>query len=115
MAKLHSCRISKDMKISVMNFRIFIALCLFVLIVQEQAKSQPPRLKVYNIVWTEQSKNSSESMPLVGGDAGCNVWVENGDVLLYLQRSGSLTENGEVVELQVTPESRRKDVIVNFN
>ena len=32
----------------------------------------------YNVVWTTQSKNSSESMPLGGGDIGLNVWVENG-------------------------------------
>ncbi len=43
MAKLHSCRISKDMKISVMNFRIFIALCLFV-----SCNSQNEHLKVEN-------------------------------------------------------------------
>ena len=49
----------------------------------------------YNILWSTQSENASESMPLVGGDIGCNVWVENGDILLYVQRSGSLSENGE--------------------
>ena len=32
----------------------------------------------YNVVWTTQSRNSSESMPLGGGDLGLNVWVENG-------------------------------------
>lgn len=53
----------------------------------------------YNVVWTEQSNNSSESMPLVGGDIGCNVWVENGDVLFYMQRSGSFSENGEYLKL----------------
>ena len=29
----------------------------------------------------------------------CNVWVENGDVLIYLQRSGSLSENGEYLKM----------------
>jgi len=53
----------------------------------------------YNINWTTQSKNASESMPLVGGDIGCNVWVENGDLLLYMQRSGSLDENGEYLKM----------------
>jgi hypothetical protein len=38
-------------------------------------------------------------MPLVGGDIGCNVWVEDGDVLMYIQRSGSLSENGEYLKL----------------
>lgn len=31
----------------------------------------------YNVVWTSQSRNSSESMPLGGGGIGLNVWVEN--------------------------------------
>lgn len=39
--------------------------------------------------WTTQSKNSSESMPCGGGDIGMNVWVENGDVLVYMSRSGA--------------------------
>jgi hypothetical protein len=42
----------------------------------------------YNITWTSQSRNSSESMPVGGGDIGCNVWVENGDILFYMSRSG---------------------------
>ncbi|MFC2118943.1 DUF5703 domain-containing protein [Bacteroidota bacterium] len=60
---------------------------------------QKTGLEQYNVVWSEQSNNSSESMPLVGGDTGCNVWVENGDVLLYMQRSGCLSENGEYLKL----------------
>ena len=57
------------------------------------------RLDAYNVVWESQSKNSSESMPLGGGDIGCNVWVENGELLFYFQRSGSLSENGEYLKL----------------
>jgi hypothetical protein len=56
-------------------------------------------LNKYNIAWSSQSRNSSESMPLGGGDIGCNVWVENGDLLFYFQRSGSLSENGEYLKL----------------
>ncbi len=62
-------------------------------------QTEMPRMDEYNVVWTEQSKNSSESMPLVGGDIGCNVWVENGDILLYVMRSGSLSENGEYLKM----------------
>ena len=62
----------------------------------------------YNITWTRQSKNASESMPLVGGDIGCNVWVEKGDIMLYMQRSGSMDENSEYLKMgrfriQLTP------------
>ncbi|NQY08365.1 MAG: hypothetical protein HRT71_02490 [Flavobacteriales bacterium] len=65
----------------------------------EQSTKMHPGLNNYNVVWTDQSKNSSESMPLVGGDIGCNVWVENGDLLLYVMRSGSLSENGEYLKM----------------
>ena len=53
----------------------------------------------YNIVWNTQSKNAAESMPCGGGDIGLNVWVENGDVLFYMQRSGSLAETNEYLKL----------------
>jgi hypothetical protein len=66
---------------------------------QRQAEFQSSPLDSYNILWTEQSKDASESMPLAGGDIGCNVWVEKGDILLYVQRSGSLSENGEYLKM----------------
>ena len=28
-------------------------------------------------------------MPCGGGDIGLNVWVENGDILCYMSRSGA--------------------------
>lgn len=67
-----------------------------------------PKMEDFNITWNSQSKNASESMPLVGGDIGCNVWVENGDLLFYVQRSGNLDENGEYLKMgrfriQLTP------------
>ena len=63
------------------------------------AAGAPVELDQYNVVWTEQSHNASESMPVGGHDIGLNVWVENGDVLFYMQRSGSLSENGEYLKL----------------
>jgi hypothetical protein len=54
--------------------------------------------KDYNIVWNEQSKNSSESMPCGGGDIGMNVWVENGDLLIYVARSGSFNEDNALMK-----------------
>jgi hypothetical protein len=57
------------------------------------AFAQTPDLNQYNIVWTTQSQNSSESMPCGGGDIGLNVWVENGEILFYLSRSGAFDEN----------------------
>jgi hypothetical protein len=55
--------------------------------------AQTPDLNKYNVVWTAQSQNSSESMPCGGGDIGLNVWVENGEILFYLSRSGAFDEN----------------------
>jgi len=49
-------------------------------------------LNPYQVKWTSASRNSSESMPCGGGDIGLNVWVENGDILMYLSRSGTFDE-----------------------
>ncbi len=49
-------------------------------------------------VWTSQSRNSSESMPLGGGSVGLNVWVENGELLFYIQRSGSFDANNTLLK-----------------
>ncbi|MDE6394470.1 MAG: hypothetical protein K2K77_03925, partial [Duncaniella sp.] len=45
-------------------------------------------------VWESMSRNSSESMPVGGGDIGLNVWAEDGDVLFYIGRSGAYDEHG---------------------
>ena len=68
--------------------------CLWSLAV---AATVPPA--EYNVVWDSPSKDSSESMPAGGGDIGLNVWVENGDILFYIQRSGSLAETNEYLKL----------------
>lgn len=56
-------------------------------------------LDPYNVAWTSPSPDAAASMPCGGGDTGLNVWVEDGDVLFYVQRSGSLSENGEYLKL----------------
>ncbi len=53
----------------------------------------------YHPVWTSQSRDASESMPCGGGDIGLNVWVEGGDVLFYIARSGTFDENNTLVKL----------------
>jgi hypothetical protein len=92
------------MKIS--NILCFVP--FFLTIISCDSGDKKSVLDDYNVVWQTQSKNSSESMPLVGGDIGCNVWVENDEVLVYIQRSGSLSENGEYlkmgrIRLQLSP------------
>jgi len=65
-------------------------------------------LDQYNVVWTTQSRNSGESMPVSGGDIGLNVWVENDDLLVYMGRAGYRDENGALlkpgrVRVKLTP------------
>ena len=52
-----------------------------------------------SLVWTSQSKNSAQSMPVGGGDVGLNLWVEKGEVYLYLARSGTFDENNTLLKL----------------
>ena len=68
---------------------------LFTTILHAQVKE----LAENNITWTSQSANAGGSMPCGGGDIGLNVWVENGDVLFYLSRSGTFDENNQVLKL----------------
>ena len=51
-----------------------------------------------DFIWTSPSLNSSESMPCGGGDIGMNVWVENGDLLFYVARSGAFDENNTMLK-----------------
>lgn len=78
-----------------MRIILFIAGCLWIPVLN----AQPTALKNYNVVWTSQSKNSSESMPCGGGDIGLNVWVENGELLFYFSRSGTFDENNAFLKL----------------
>lgn len=77
-------------------------ICLFFMIVSCKNKIKETSIDYidqYNVSWNTQSKNSSESMPLGGGDIGCNVWVENGDILFYMSRSGTFDENNTMLKL----------------
>ena len=49
----------------------------------------------YDVVWDSPSTSSAESMPCGGGDIGLNVWAEDGDILFYIDRSGSFDENNQ--------------------
>ncbi len=52
----------------------------------------------YNIVWNSQSKNASESMPCGGGDIGMNLWVENGELMIYVAKSVSFNEDNALMK-----------------
>ncbi|MFV0540072.1 MAG: DUF5703 domain-containing protein [Aestuariibaculum sp.] len=62
-------------------------------------KAQIPTLKNYNQIWTVQSENASQSMPLGGGDIGTNVWVENGSLYFYFSKSGTFDEHNTLLKL----------------
>jgi len=85
------------MQINKFSLVVFAMLVLFQSC--DTKKTSHSSIDHYNVVWKTPSKDVSESMPLMGGDIGCNVWVEDGDILLYLQRSGSLSENGEYLKM----------------
>ncbi|HEY4149049.1 MAG TPA: DUF5703 domain-containing protein, partial [Chitinophagaceae bacterium] len=61
--------------------------------------AQVKELAENNVTWTSQSANAAGSMPCGGGDIGLNVWVEKGDVLFYLSRSGTFDENNQLLKL----------------
>ena len=72
--------------------KLYFLTLLFSCLVVCNLKAQPA-----NYVWTTPSNNSSESMPLGGGDIGMNVWVEDGDILFYLSRTGAYDENNTLL------------------
>ncbi|ACT93369.1 DUF5703 domain-containing protein [Dyadobacter fermentans] len=74
-------------------------LVLLLLIGHSNAFTQDFSPEQYNLKWDTQSKNSGESMPCGGGDVGLNVWVENGDLLFYVSRSGIFDENNVMPKL----------------
>jgi hypothetical protein len=76
-----------------------ILLILLLIGFSQSLNAHPPQISNYNVVWTSQSKNSSESMPCGGGDIGLNVWVEKDEVLFYLSKSGTFDENNVMLKL----------------
>lgn len=78
------------MKITITFILILYSLCV---------GAQIPVLENYNQVWETQSANSSESMPLGGGDIGANIWVEKGDLYFYFSRSGTFDEHNQLLKL----------------
>lgn len=65
----------------------------------QQQVSHHTQLDDYNPVWTSQSDNSASSMPCGGGDTGLNIWVEKGEILFYIARSGTFDENNALLKL----------------
>lgn len=56
-------------------------------------------IDTYDLVWDSPSLSSAEGMPCGGAGIGLLVWVENGDLLFYIDRSGSFDENNQLLKL----------------
>jgi Domain of unknown function (DUF5703) len=70
---------------------VFTCFLLSVMLLMAQQQS-------YDIIWNTQSNNASESMPCGGGDIGMNVWVEKGELFVYVARSGNFDENNALMK-----------------
>src|SRR5690606_18086439 len=68
------------------------------LVASLEAVPQTPDLTPYNVVWDRPSRHAAESMPVGGGDVGLNVWVEDGDILFYMSKSGAFDENNTLLK-----------------
>ncbi|MCS3798715.1 DUF5703 domain-containing protein [Niastella sp. OAS944] len=66
---------------------------LFSLVSQAQ-----PVLPSYNVTWNSQSQHAAGSMPCGGGDIGLNVWVEHGELYVYMAQSGCFDENNALLK-----------------
>ncbi len=77
----------------------YLLLCLFIASSYATVKAQSTELKLCDLTWNSQSKNSSESMPCGGGDIGLNVWCENNEIYFYISKSGTFDENNTFLKL----------------
>src|SRR5690606_33434089 len=82
-----------------MTKKFIFSIIFFLVTVLSPVVAQDIRWKDYYVSWTTQSKNSAESMPVGGGDIGLNVWVEHGELLLYLGKTGAFDENNTLLKL----------------
>jgi len=64
-----------------------------------QAHAADDRLAAHNVLWTTPSQDARGSMPIGNGDIGVNVWVEGGDLLLYIAKSDAWDEHARLVKL----------------
>lgn len=71
---------------------------MFVFLLMSFSMFARGHVEKYKTTWLSQSENSSESMPVGGGDVGLNVWVENNELLFYIGQSGTFDENNQMLK-----------------
>ncbi|HVW63252.1 MAG TPA: DUF5703 domain-containing protein, partial [Puia sp.] len=81
-----------------LNIKILLAILLLPALTRTISAQERP-IDQNNVVWNSPSKNAAGSMPCGGGDVGLNVWVEDGDLLFYIARSGTFDENNSFLKL----------------
>lgn len=84
---------------NILNKFFLSTLLAFLVISARGQNSKAGYPDIYNVVWNSQSQNSGESMPCGGFDTGANIWVENNEVIMYIDRSGSFDENNQMLKL----------------
>lgn len=52
-----------------------------------------PTLDDCNVVWDSPSKDVHDTMPLGNGDISAHVWVQNGDLLVLIEKTDAWDEN----------------------
>jgi hypothetical protein len=63
----------------------------------------------YNVVWNTPAIDATASMPTGNGDLGANVYITgSGDLYLLIKAD-------HITSLTVTPQERKKDVIIIKN
>ena len=81
------------------SFRFYCTLVVVLVFCRNAYPQDLSFLDQYNPVWDSPSANSGESMPVGGGDIGLNSWVENGELIFYIGRSGAFDENNTLLKL----------------
>ncbi|MBW8683812.1 DUF5703 domain-containing protein [Chitinophaga rhizophila] len=81
------------------DWYIFPIVIISLLMTVQPLLAQPSNLSRYDVIWHSQSRHAGDAMPCGGGDIGLNVWVEQGELLCYLSRSGTFDENNAMLKL----------------
>ncbi|MBV7530180.1 DUF5703 domain-containing protein [Chitinophaga sp. sic0106] len=73
-------------------------LLLLLIIILQTTVARAQFSQDYDVIWDSPGENAGASMPCGGGDIGMNIWVEKGDLLIYVARSGHLDENNGLLK-----------------
>ena len=81
-------------------FSIMITIAVFISACTRQSYDPIRSLDKYNVVWDSPSKDAWGTMPCGNGDIGLNVWMDEGDDLLfYIGKTDSWDDNCRLLKL----------------